>query len=518
MKMPDIVLTADKTVMINYRLTSLGGFVACIPRGSLPEGFAKYAERRLFLPAPTDKNGEAEIANLFLRKVETILLEKGFNAVVCDSAYLDKFNAKVYGITTIDPFGIGPATSTMVGLSGGKKPFNSFYFEDLVKRIRKTRPDAVIMVGGPGVWQFDVFSGKQEELGIDCIVEGEAEEIIEELVEQGLEGEIPKKIVGPPASKIAGIRKPTLWGMVQIGRGCERGCRFCDPGTRRLTWRSTEDILEDAKINASSDYVGSITLLAEDELRYGNKPGEWVPCGGIVDLVKEVKKLGKPVSPTHANLSSATSAPEVVREYARAAGLTADKFSGFQVGLETGSTRLMNIYMKGKALPYRADDWPEVAKKGFEVLVKNHIFPLATLVAGLPGETEEDVQETINLVKDLKKYPSLIMPLFFVPMGKLKDDKAFIRDSLTDVYKDLYVACFEHTSYWGRKFTTWGGKSLPLIAQWVVHVGTMLAFDYFKGLRQRGKISPARWAFYLLRENGLFLISRIFPFRRLRVG
>jgi len=49
MKMPDIVLTADKTVMINYRLTCLGGFIACIPRKSLPGVFAKYAEKNLFL-------------------------------------------------------------------------------------------------------------------------------------------------------------------------------------------------------------------------------------------------------------------------------------------------------------------------------------------------------------------------------------------------------------------------------------------------------------------------------------
>ncbi|MEA3485840.1 MAG: radical SAM protein, partial [Candidatus Aerophobetes bacterium] len=480
MKMPDIVLTADKTVMINYRLTCLGGFIACIPRKSLPGAFAKYAEKRLFLPAPTNKNGEAELANLFLRKVETILLEKGFKVVVCDSTYLDRFNAKVYGITTIDPFGIGPATSTMVGLSGGKEPFNKFYFEDLVKKIRRTRPNAVIIIGGPGVWQFDVFNSKQEELGIDCIVQGEVEEITKEVVKQALESKIPKKVIGPPVRQIAGIRKPTLWGMVQIGRGCDRSCRFCDPGVRDFEWRSMEDILEDVKVNVKSKYVSSITLLAEDELRYGNEPGKWTPCGKIVDLVKEVKKSGKPVSPTHANLSSAASAPEVVREYAKAAGLTEDKFSAFQVGLETGSPRLMNIYMKGKTLPYETDDWPEVAKKGFEVMVKNHIFPLATLVAGLPEETKEDVQKTIDLVKELRRYPSLIMPLFFVPLGYLRGDKAFLQRALTDVYKDLYITCFEHTSYWGRRFTSWGGESLPLIAQWVVHVGTMLAFDYFK--------------------------------------
>lgn len=49
MRMPDIVLTADKTVMINYRLTCLGGFIACIPRKSLPGVFSKYVEKRLFL-------------------------------------------------------------------------------------------------------------------------------------------------------------------------------------------------------------------------------------------------------------------------------------------------------------------------------------------------------------------------------------------------------------------------------------------------------------------------------------
>jgi len=516
--MPDIILTADKTVLINYRLTCLGGFTACIPRGSLPPLFTNYLEKRIFLPAPTDKKGEVEIANLLLRKVETILLEKGFDVLVCDSTSLDSLHAKVYGISTIDPFGIGPATSTMVGLSGGKEPFNRYYFERLVRKIRRENSESVIIVGGPGVWQFDVLPDKQEQLGIDCIVEGEIEEIAEELFKNALKGDVPKKVIGPPARKIAGIKKPTLWGMVQIGRGCDRKCKFCDPAMKYYTWRPIKDILEDAKVNAKSKYVNSITLLAEDELRYGNNPGEWTPCGKIVDLVNEVKKLGKPISPSHANLSSAAAAPEVVREYSRVLELTRDNFSAFQVGLETGSIRLMNMWMKGKALPWRADEWQDVAKKGFEVLVKNHIFPLATLVAGLPGEKEEDVQETINLVKDLREYPSLLMPLFFVPLGKLKDNKSFIEQTLTEIYKELYITCFEHTAYWGRKFTSWGGNTLPLLAQWVIHVGTMLAFDYFKALKERKKVSYLTWSFYLLKENGSFLVSRILPPQKMKVG
>ena len=516
--MPDIILTADKTVLINYKITCLGGFTACVPRGSLPKILTNYFEKKLFLPAPTNGNGEVKIANLLLRKVEAILLEKGFDVLVCDSTQLDKLNAKVFGVTTIDPFGIGPATSTMVGLSGGKKPFNQYYFEQLIKKIREKNPKAVIIVGGPGTWQFDVLSEKQKQLGINCVVKGEVEEIAKKLFENALKGDVPEKIIGPPAKKIAGIKNPTLWGMIQIGRGCDRGCQFCDPGMRNYTWREIKDILEDAKVNARSKYVNSITLLAEDELRYGNRPGEWVPCGRIVDLASEIKKLGKPISPSHANLSSAASAPEVVGEYAKVLGLTKDNFSAFQVGLETGSIRLMNMYMKGKALPWKADEWQEVAKMGFEVLVKNHIFPLATLIAGLPGEKEEDVQETINLVKELKEYPSLIMPLFFVPIGRLRNKESFIEQNLTDIYKDLYITCFEHTAHWGRKFTSWGGENLPLLAQWVVHVGTMLAFDYFKVLKERKKVSYSKWSFYLLKENTAFLASRVLPSQKMGVG
>ncbi|MBC7189310.1 B12-binding domain-containing radical SAM protein, partial [Candidatus Aerophobetes bacterium] len=485
---------------------------------SLPSIFTEYAERKIFLPAPSNNKGEAEIANLLLRKVEAILLEKGFDVVVCDSSHLEKIPARVYGITTIDPFGIGPATSTMVGLSGGKEPFNRYFFERLIKKIRKINPQAVIIVGGPGTWQFDVMPEKQKELGIDCIVQGEVETIAEELFKAALEKNLPQKIKAPPAEKISGIKKPTLWGMVQIGRGCDRGCRFCDPGMKNYKWRDMEEIIKDARINANSPYVTSITLLCEDELRYGNLPGEWIPCGKIVELVARIKKLGKPVTPSHANLSSAAASPEVVREYAKVLELKSHNFSAFQVGLETGSRRLMKIHMKGKALPWKAEEWPDVAKKGFEVLVKNHIFPLATLVAGLPEENEEDVWETICLVRELRDFPSLIMPLFFVPLGQLKDSESFIEKNFTEIYRELYATCFEHTAFWGRKFTSWGGKSLPLLAQWIIHVGTMLAFDYFKALKEKKKLSHVRWVYYLLKENSLFLASRIIPSQKMKVG
>jgi len=44
----------------------------------------------------------------------------------------------------------------------------------------------------------------------------------------------------------------------------------------------------------------------------------------------------------------------------------------------------------------------------------------------------------------------------------------------------------------------------------------MLAFDYFKALKERGNSSSIWWSF--LKENALFLISKLFSSQKLRVG
>ena len=40
------------------------------------------------------------------------------------------------------------------------------------------------------------------------------------------------------------------------------------------------------------------------------------------------------------------------------------KYSSLFIGLETGSPRLFNQFMKGKAYPYKAEQWHDVVLKG----------------------------------------------------------------------------------------------------------------------------------------------------------
>jgi hypothetical protein len=68
------------------------------------------------------------------------------------------------------------------------------------------------------------------------------------------------------------------------------------------------------------------------------------------------------------------------------------------IGLETGSSRLFDIFMKGKAYPYRASQWRDVVLKGMELLNKHNWFPFCTFIIGLPGETEKDTKESLDLL------------------------------------------------------------------------------------------------------------------------
>jgi len=71
-----IVLTADRSLMTNYRGNFLYGFIACGPYEVLPE----WVFDKVFCPAvETDPNtGEAKVAQVGLRRVEGALLQGGY--------------------------------------------------------------------------------------------------------------------------------------------------------------------------------------------------------------------------------------------------------------------------------------------------------------------------------------------------------------------------------------------------------------------------------------------------------
>jgi len=71
-----IVLTADRSLMTNYRGNFLYGFIACGPYEVLPE----WVFDKVFCPSvETDPvTGEVKVAQVGLRRIESSLLQGGY--------------------------------------------------------------------------------------------------------------------------------------------------------------------------------------------------------------------------------------------------------------------------------------------------------------------------------------------------------------------------------------------------------------------------------------------------------
>ncbi|MCD6341967.1 MAG: radical SAM protein, partial [Thaumarchaeota archaeon] len=97
-----------------------------------------------------------------------------------------------------------------------------------------------------------------------------------------------------------------------------------------------------------------------------------------------------------------------------------------------------------------AEKWPEVVEDAFAIMHENNIIPAATLILGLPEETPDDVMKTAELLDRLKSYRSLIVPMFFVPMGILKNKDWFTDVKMTDEHTEVMRKCFWHSVKWAE--------------------------------------------------------------------
>jgi radical SAM superfamily enzyme YgiQ (UPF0313 family) len=285
-------------------------------------------------------------------------------------------------------------------------------------------------------------------------VVGESEKVVGYLFESAADGkELPKVVHGDvvETEEIPQIKEATIDGIIEVARGCGRDCDFCLPTLQRYRCIPIKNILKEVKVNLRP---GRRPLLhAEDVLRYKAKGLEVNP-EAVVELFKTVRHYPgvKAVAMSHFALSSVASAPEVVEEISNILG--ANKNGGWlsgQTGLETGSPRLIEANMKGKCKPFKPEDWPQVVIDAFEIMEKNCWVPCATLIIGLPGETDMDLELTIDLLDELKSFKSLIVPLFLVSMGELKDKtESFNIKSVTPKQAELFMKCWEHNIDWGQ--------------------------------------------------------------------
>jgi len=136
-------------------------------------------------------------------------------------------------------------------------------------------------------------------------------------------------------------------------------------------------------------------------------------------------------------------------------------------GIESGSPRLIEKYMQGKASPFKPSGWNEVVEQGFAILNDNRWVPIGMLILGFPGEKEEDICDTITLVEKLKSYRSVLVPFVFKAKSALSREESFKVEDLERYHLELIQAVFNHNTYWGKRLVKQNLNKTPL-TRWLL--------------------------------------------------
>jgi len=262
-----IVLTADRSLMTNYRGNFLYGFIACGPYEVLPE----WVFDRVFCPAvETDPiTGEAKVAQVGLRRIESALLQgyKKDEIMIANPDFLEKsigVDTKIVGINVMDPLGMAPVTTTM---SPEKLSYVAMKFKRMCAKIiqLKKKYNFHVVVGGNGAWEL-AKTDRMKVHGIDTVVVGEADELALDLFNDIEKGDAPELMhcFVKNIQNIPVIEGPTVNSLIESMRGCGRGCDFCDVNKRDDEIKEIEDIYK-AKGFTGKDLEMIVSKITSDK-------------------------------------------------------------------------------------------------------------------------------------------------------------------------------------------------------------------------------------------------------------
>ena len=471
LKEPDgvpIVLAASRAEANEYDNNPFLAFIC-----TFPKKLSGYALREHINNLENNVDGSAKRTIYGLRKVESMLIDEfgEENVVVSHYDNLDKFigkKTKIFAISTMDPMGLAYVSTTYNSLIGfGGEALNASEFEKLVTHpsVEKYRPK--VIVGGQGSWQISEANA-QERLKIDIIFQGEGEKDLVDVFKKIMNGEKVSKnyqAKKPDREKVPLIKHSASYGMVEIMRGCGRGCQFCSPTMRTKHSFPIDHIMKEVEINIKEG-ANSIFTVTEDIFLYKSKKN-FIP--NREEVVKLYKTIAAYPGVEHILLSHASFAPvlydkklleeltpiliEKTKWTPKTSVLYKKPFISIEMGIETGSVRLMKKYMKGKALPYTVDNWPELVVEAIGKMNDYDWWPLCTIMTGQPDETEEDVIATLNLIDDLRNHNAKMFytPVLFIPLKEavLSDCRRTNLDNLTELQWEVIARSWKNNiDFW----------------------------------------------------------------------
>jgi len=221
---------------------------------------------------------------------------------------------------------------------------------------------------------------------LDDILSGRQTKIVDTAAEAGSEATIREHLLNGTARK-------AVTAFVSIMQGCNQYCTFCIvPYTRgEERSRSIPDIVAECRELVGRG-VKEITLLGQIVTSYGKreiprKDGR-SPFVQLLDAVHEIDGLERIrfTSPHPKGYGD-----DLVEAYGRLSKLV----ESAHIPVQSGSDRVLKLMHRG----YTRERYVEIVEKLRSI--RPEIGVSTDLISGFPGETEDDFQETLSLVREV---------------------------------------------------------------------------------------------------------------------
>lgn len=328
--------------------------------------------------------------------------------------------------------------------------FNRHPSVEVAAIAKELDPACYVVAGGPHVTHLD-RDWLEAYPQFDAIVRGEGEDTMLELMRMLAAGDDPAGIAGLTArdragrivfagprpaiddldrlphnaahlSRSIGIDVPDQLRYLITSRGCPGACTFCntpDFWGRKVRFRSAADVM--AELETMRERHGLVHVSIRDDTFTAHRPRTIEICQRLIDSGRYWLW----------DCQSRVNLVDQERlEWMKRAGC-----HHIQYGVESGSDGILKILQKDISAQQIRDAVAMSRDAGLVVSIY--------LIAGVPEETDEDIQATIALVRDILPHDGIVAPLAFFPGTRLYDqskgylsvdDSIWVKDPRAAIY------------------------------------------------------------------------------------
>jgi len=180
-------------------------------------------------------------------------------------------------------------------------------------------------------------------------------------------------------------------------RGCPYLCTFCSPhiiAGRLVRKRSTENIMKEIRLLKEKHGMKTIAIMDENFTFHRDH------AAGLCNALIKEKLNMRFFLPNGIRLDTLD---EELLLLMRKAGF----IPSVAVGIESGSERILRKIKKNLK--------KEIVKDKIKLMIKCGFRPIGYFILGFPGESKEEMYETLAFAKELKLYRAAFSPLLVLP-------------------------------------------------------------------------------------------------------